>query len=320
MMRLVPILFSFLILAGCTATADSAATISEKRIALSYDDAPRGDGLMFDGIERTQAMIKAWDTAKTGPVVIFATTQGMAEDAGRARIQSYADAGHLIANHSHSHDWASRTDTEAYIADIEQAEVMLDGLPNRRPWYRFPYLDEGGYGDEDTALPKRDRLRETLAERGLMSGYVTVDTYDWHLDSLWQNAVRGGMTVDKAALAQVYVDMVVDAANHYDRMGQTVLGRHPAHVLLLHENDLAASFTVEMVTALRADGWTIIDPDEAFADPIASQLPKTRFSGAGRIAALGRDAGLSGPEDFDHWSTSEAGIEARLSADSVFTD
>lgn len=320
MMRLVPIFFCLLILTGCTASADPTSVMPGKRIALTYDDAPRGDGLMFDGTERTQTMIEAWETAKTGPVAIFATTQGMTDDQGRARIQSYADAGHMIANHSHSHNWASRTDTEAYIADIEQAEVILDGLPNRRPWYRFPYLDEGGYGDEEIALAKRNRLREALSDRNLMSGYVTVDTYDWHLDSLWQRAVRDGMTVDRAALAQVYVDMVVDAANHYDRMGQAVLGRRPAHVLLLHENDLAASFTVEMVTALRADGWTIIDPDEAFADPIANQLPETRFSGAGRIAALARDAGLSGPEAFDHWSTSEAGIEARLSANGVFTN
>jgi len=320
MMRLVPILLLLLILTGCTASADPTPVTPEKRIALTYDDAPRNDGLVFSGTDRTVALIDQLEGAETGPVTFFVTTQGFEKPDGRERIAAYAKAGHQIANHSHSHDWASRTDTETYIADIEQAEVMLDGLPNRRPWYRFPYLDEGGYGDEETALPKRDRLRDALAERNLISGYVTVDTYDWHLDSLWQNAVRDGMTVDKAALAQVYVDMVVDAANHYDRMGQAVLGRRPAHVLLLHENDLAASFTVDMVTALRADGWTIINPDEAFADPIASQLPETRFSGAGRIAALARDTGLSGPEAFDHWSASEAGIEARLTANGVFTD
>jgi hypothetical protein len=159
-----------------------------------------------------------------------------------------------------------------------------------------------------------------LAERGLMSGYVTIDTYDWHLDQLWQNALRDGLTVDEAALSKVYSDMVVDAAEHFDRMSSDLLGRRPAQVVLLHENDLAASFTADMVSALRANGWTIIDPDEAFADPIATQLPDTLFSGMGRIAALASDAGRSGADFFDHWSASESGIEARLAANNVFSD
>jgi peptidoglycan/xylan/chitin deacetylase (PgdA/CDA1 family) len=291
-----------------------------KRIALSYDDAPRGDGRMFTGAERTQAMIAQWDRAETGPVALFVTTQGLDTQSGRDRVAAYAAAGHLIANHSHAHMWASRTDTDVYIADIDQAEAALAPFSNRRPWFRFPYLDEGGYGEAQPAEAKRNALRDVLAARDLMSGYVTIDTYDWHLEQVWQDALRDGKSVDRAALAQVYADMVVDAAAHYDRMAMEILGRRPAQVVLLHENDLAASFTVDMVAALRADGWTIIDPDTAFADPIAQTLPKTRFAGMGRIAALAQDAGRSGADYFDHWSSSAAAIEARLQADAVFTD
>lgn len=314
------------ILSNCQAAStpdleQSGGTKSLKRIALTYDDAPRSDGLNFTGAERTAALIKAWEEAQTGPVAIFVTSQGMMDEEGRARIESYAQAGHLIANHSHSHMWASRTDQEAYLADIDQAEALLAGLNNRRPWYRFPYLDEGGYGkDEQAALQKRDALRDALAERNLISGYVTVDTFDWHLDRLWQDAVRNGRSVNRESLAKVYADMVVDAANHYDQMALDILGRRPAHTLLLHENDLAAAFTSEMVAALRANGWILIDPDTAFADPIVDQLPETRFAGDGRIAAIARDGGKVGADYFDHWSASEAGIEARLAEHSVFDD
>jgi len=315
-------------LAGCAAPApdpapaveSSADLTSEKRIALTYDDAPRGDGRVFTGTARTQAMLAQFDNAQTGPVAIFATTQGMAIDDGAARIRAYADAGHRIANHSHTHPWASRIETDAYIADIDQAEAALDGLPNRRAWFRFPYLDEGGYGDEATARDKRDAIRAALSDRDIMSGYVTIDTYDWHLDQLWQEALKAGQTVDEAALSQLYSDMVVDAAAHFDRMAMDVLGRRPAQVILLHENDLAASFTADMVAALRAEGWTIIDPDEAFADPIAAQLPETLFSGMGRIAAIAQDSGRSGADYFDHWSASQSGIEDRLAAAEVFSD
>jgi len=320
MIRLVLIFLSFLIIAGCSQPVTKTDLSSEKRIALTYDDGPRGDGRVFSGVERTQALIEQFKIAETGPVAMFVTTRGLDTQEGRDRIHDYANAGHRIANHSRTHMWASRTDVDAYIADIDQAEAALAPFANRRAWFRFPYLDEGGYGDADAALPKRDALRAALDARSIMSGYVTVDTYDWHLEGLWQNALRDGKTVDEAALSKVYSDMVVDAAEHYDAMATDLLGRRPAHVLLLHENDLAASFTADMVSALRAKGWTIIDPDDAFTDPIAAQLPNTRFSGMGRIAALASGAGRSGADYFDHWSASEAGIEDRVAADAVFID
>jgi peptidoglycan/xylan/chitin deacetylase (PgdA/CDA1 family) len=318
MIRLILIPLSFLVLTACSEPAVKTDIPSEKRIALTYDDGPRGDGRVFSGAERTQALIEQFEIAETGPVAMFVTTRGLGDQEGRDRI--HANAGHQIANHSHSHPWASRAEVTTYIADIDQAEAALAPFANRRAWFRFPYLDEGGYGEETIAKPRRDALRMALSDRGIMSGYVTIDTFDWYLEKLWQDALRDGRTVDEAALSKVYVDMVVDAAEHFDRMALDVLGRRPAQVVLLHENDLAASFTADMVSALRAKGWTIIDPDEAFADPIATQLPETLFSGMGRIAALAKDAGRSGADYFDHWSASEDGIENRLSADAVFTE
>ncbi|MEO1322407.1 MAG: polysaccharide deacetylase family protein [Pseudomonadota bacterium] len=293
--------------------------VGSKRIALSYDDAPLGDGPRYTGAERTKAMLDQFETAQTGPVAIFVTTRGMELPDGEPRIASYAAAGHRIANHSDQHAWASRTPTDAYIADIDRAEAKLASFENRRPWFRFPFLDEGGQGEENQDGTRRDALRAALAERDLISGYVTIDTYDWHLDRLWSRAVRADHEVDMQKLSEVYVSMVVDAAAHYDALSLRVLDRRPAQVLLLHENDLAASFTVDLVDALRADGWTIIDPDEAFADPIVDQLPETRFSGMGRISALAFDAGLTTRGDLDHWAVSEKAIDDKVAAYQVFT-
>ena len=301
-------------LAACTDTPD-------KRIALTYDDAPLGDGPSMSGDERTAALIDQWEKADTGPVAIFVTTKGMDTDSGQARIRAYADAGHLIANHSDTHPWASQLDVEAYLADIDTAEAKLDGLPNRRAWFRFPFLDEGGYGeDRDAARNRRDALRAGLSERGLMSGYVTVDTYDWHLDRLWKGAVTSNRPVDMDALEATYVAMVVDAAEHYDLLAQQALGRRPTQVLLLHENDLAAHFTEAAVDGLRQAGWEIISPDTAFADPIAGSEPQTLFSGMGRVAAMASDTGLTGAEVFDHWSASETDITERAQALGAFGD
>lgn len=310
---------ALLFLTGCQdVNSQTASNEHTKRLALTYDDAPLGPGPVFSGTERTNALIDQLDRAKTGPAAIFVTTRGLDADNGTARIAKYAAAGHLIANHSHEHAWASRTATEAYIEDIDRAETALAAFENRRPWFRFPYLDEGGSGAENRDGSKRDALRAALDQRDLLSGYVTIDTYDWHLDYRWREAVREGQRVDLSALSKLYTDLVLDAANHYDALGQQVLGRRPAHVLLLHENDLAASFTVDLVKALEQDGWQIIHPDTAFADPIATTRPETLFSGMGRISALAADQGLRDRGTLDHWSVSEQAIDARLSALGIF--
>ena len=310
--------FACLLAAACASVPDgdgSRPIAPGKRIALTYDDAPRGDGPAYTGAERTAAFLDGLARAQVGPAAMFVTTRGMDAGDGAARIRAYAAAGHLIANHSDTHPWASRTTVPAYLEDIDAAERKLADLPNRRPWFRHPFLDEGGQGG---AVAKRDALRAGLAERGLTSGYVTVDTYDWHLEDLWRAAVRDGRAVDEAALRGLYLDMVLDAAAHYDRMALDVLGRRPAQVLLLHENDLAARYVADLAAALRAEGWRIVTADEAYADPIADAAPQTAFSGMGRLAAIARDAGREGPAYFDHWSASRAGIEAETAARGVF--
>jgi peptidoglycan/xylan/chitin deacetylase (PgdA/CDA1 family) len=327
-MRFGLLLIPFLCLVACATSparpdADVAQT-DPKQIALTYDDAPRSDGRLFTGVERTQALLAQFEQAKTGPVAIFVTTRGLDRDDGKARIQAYDRAGHRIANHSHTHPWASRTESADFLRDIDEATTRLDGLGplnNRRPWFRFPYLDEGGYGpDKDRARQRREELRTALSARDLRNGYVTVDTYDWHLEALLQSALRDGKRIDKVAVGKFYADMIVEAAEHYDRMAMDVLGRRPAQTLLLHENDLAAAFTVEMVAGLRAAGWEIIDPDAAYRDPIARDDPDTLFAGMGRVAAIAHDKGRRGADYFDHWSSNEAEIEARATAAGLFQD
>lgn len=285
-----------------------AVAEESKRIAITFDDAPRSDSRVMTGDQRTELFLASLEDADMPPATMFVTTQGIEKlETGHHRIKAYADAGHLIANHSHSHQWLSRTSLETYLADLDRAEQLLEGFANRRAWYRFPYLDE-----ERQSKDKRDAMRMALADRELLSGYVTVDTFDWYMDSRWQEAVRDGLPVDREALKDTYVAMIIEASEHYHQLAKQWLDRQPAHVLLLHENDLAANFIDEAIAALRAEGWEIISADEAYQDPIAFELPDTLFSGMGRVSALAYDRGARGSETFDHWSSDEKGIDNRL--------
>lgn len=305
-------LLSLLLLSGPHAYGQhKAPPDSRKKIALTFDDAPRGNGRVYSALDRTHALITALKEADSGPVAFFVTTQTLAKNNGKARITRYAEAGHLIANHSHTHQWLNRTDSDAYLGDIDQAEELLTGFSNRRPWFRFPYLDEG------TPLEKRDAVREGLVARGLRNGYVTVDNYDWYLDLQWQRALRDGKKVDQAALRDVYVEMLIGAVTFFDDLAVEALGRSPAHVLLLHENDSAAAFIGDLIARLRADGWEIISPDEAYADPIAQILPQTLMTRQGHVGALAVEAGRD-PQTLTHLAIEEDQIDALLAARNVF--
>lgn len=301
-----------LLLAACSQIADpQTPPQTTKRIALSFDDAPRGDSVLYSGTDRTRAMIEALAAANIPPTVFFVTTRGMDQPEGRARIERYAGAGHLIANHTHTHPWLRRTEAETYIADLDQAEARLDGITNRRPWFRYPFLDEG------RPLERRNEVYAALQSRGLINGYVTVDNYDWYIDRKWRNAIENNRDVDLAALRKAYVDLLVGAVEFYDGVAVDALGRSPAHMLLLHENDAAVYFIGDLVAALRAKGWTIVHPDEVYQDPIAQIEPLTQRTGQGRVAALAIDAGLD-PATLSHLAIDENMIDAFLDERGVF--
>lgn len=275
---------------------------AQKRIAFSFDDVPRHAGAFFTPDERARELIAALRRGGVTQAGFFVTTGNLDKPdgaGGEARIAAYVAAGHVIANHSHSHQWLHRTEAAAYIADIDRAAAWLRGRPGLRPWYRFPYLDEGRRD-----LARRDALRAALRERGLFNAYVTIDNYDWHLDARASRAKREGRAVDMDALRRLYVETLVGAANFTDRLAVETIGRSPAHVILLHETDLAALYIDDLAAALRADGWEIITIDEAYRDPIAAVEPDTWFLNAGRVAALAHLRGRE-PRTLFHDRTDE---------------
>lgn len=280
-------------------SANSAS--EQKRVALTYDDAPMSDSFL-SGTERTAKLIDGLRRAEVTQAAFFVTTQGINSPQQLKRIQAYAAAGHIIANHSHTHPWLRNISAEAYVADIDRAEETLALFENRRPWFRYPFLNEA------PDIEKRNAVRKALKNRGLQNGYVTIDTFDWYLNSLYQETLKTGGDVCLPALSKLYVEMMVGAANFNDEVARETLGRSPAHTLLLHENDLAALFVVDLVKSLKADGWKIVTADEAYADPIAGIEPDTQFLGAGRVAALAYLAGRN-PNSLEHFATDEDRIK-----------
>jgi peptidoglycan-N-acetylglucosamine deacetylase len=266
---------------------------AQKRIALTFDDIPRTAGAFFAPDERTQKLIAALKKAKVNQAAFFVNPGNLSKpdgQGGEKRIAAYVAAGHVIANHSNSHPHLKDSSAQDYLADIDAAALWLKGRAGYRPWFRFPYLDEGA---DDKV--KRDAVRAGLAERKLRNGYVTADGADYNLEALTVQAVKDGKAVDMEALRRLYVTTQMSAVAYHDELARRTIGRSPAHVMLLHETDIAALFIGDFVDELRAHGWTIISADEAFADPIAKVMPDVPYAYGTLIGSMAWQKNIEPP-------------------------
>ncbi|MEZ0244706.1 MAG: polysaccharide deacetylase family protein, partial [Sphingomonas sp.] len=237
------------------------ATAGTKRIALTFDDVPRNRGAFLTPDRRTEMLILGLRTAGVRQAAFFVNPGNLAKPdgaGGEARIAAYVAAGHVLGNHSWDHPHLNAMSAGDYLANIDRADAWLRQQPGFRPWFRFPFLDEGG---ADKA--KRDAVRAGLKARGYSNGYVTPEASDWNMESLTIAAAKAGKTMDMEALKLLYVESHVQAADYYDGLAIGIWGRSPIHVMLLHETDLAAMYLPDLVAALRADGWEIVTADAA---------------------------------------------------------
>ena len=279
------------------AGAATAREAQPKRIALSFDDVPRAAGAFYTPDARTERLIAELKRTGVKQAAFFVMPGNLAQpwgEGGEARIAAYVAAGHVIANHSFSHRRLSGMSAADYLADIDRAQDWLKGRKGRRPWFRFPFLDEGR-GDKD----KRDAVRAGLKARGLRNGYVTAEASDWNIEALATQAAERGKKMDIEALRDLYVESHVEAAEYYNALARKALGRSPCHVLLLHETDLAALFVGDLVDALRKRGWKIVTADKAYRDPIARLAPDVPSAQGTLTEALAWEKGLPAPRWYE---------------------
>jgi peptidoglycan-N-acetylglucosamine deacetylase len=257
-----------------------------QEIALTFDDAPTGDGAIFTGKQRASRLIETLKKHKVKQAAFFVITSQLNQE-GIQRLKMYSDAGHLLANHSHSHNWINVMGTANYIRDIQKADSILKAttLPYQ-PWYRYPFLDEG------QTKTSRDSIRAALAALSLTNAYITIDNYDWHINGAAAHAIKSNTRINYNKLKKFYLEHIWNSIQFYDNIGRQVLGRSPRHVLLLHENDLAALFLGDLIQLLKDKGWKIVSPVAAYNDPIAKEIPDVLFNDQGRVGAIAFARGL----------------------------
>ena len=93
---------------------------------------------------------------------------------------------------------------------------------------------------------------------------------------------------DQLAYHDAYLRHLYDRAQYYDGLSRTVLGRSVAHLLLLHHNLVNTVFLKDVIQRFRDKGWTLIDSESAFQDPVYALRPDTLHAGQSILWALAR--------------------------------
>lgn len=208
-------------------------------IALSFDDAPLASGPVLTGAERANKLIEALKEKKVQEVAFFCSNlQNFAEE-DKARIRNYAEAGHIIANHSASHlnFYDFFVDAKKFIADIQEADVKLSVFPNYKRWFRYPYLRQAKY--KFSANNDRD-VERYLEKEKYKHGYITIETYDWYLNKLVKEDIEKGIKIDYEKIKKAYISMLWDSITFYDNLAKNgsgsdailrrILGNRKPHV------------------------------------------------------------------------------------------
>lgn len=275
-----------------------------KEIAISFDDSPRFARGYFTGEERAKRLIDALKKHKVEQVAFFSNSNKLNAE-GLKRMTYYDSSNHIIANHSHSHPNINTTSLADFRQEILKADSILQHFKNYRKLFRFPFLREGN------SLEKRDGIRKLFKEHGFKNAYITLNNYDWYIESLFQKAIKSGKKVDLKRLEKFYVNVLMQSITYYDEMAIRYLGRSPKHVLLLHEMDISALFIGALVDELRNKGWRIISVEEAYTDEIANYETKELFPfNPGRIGEIARDKGQK--KGLWHNSLDESYLEERF--------
>jgi peptidoglycan/xylan/chitin deacetylase (PgdA/CDA1 family)/ketosteroid isomerase-like protein len=201
----------------------------------------------------------------------FVTWRNVRDAAGERLLDLWLKDGHELGNHSYTHPDYPRTDTEAYVADMEKARAtlaaFLEARGRRLRFFRFPFLREG-----DTPA-KLARMREWLQATGQRSVPVTIDTQDWSFEEPWVAAQRKGDTARLARLGEDYQHALRLQSLLYTAAGDALFERATPQILLIHANAVGAGQWDALFAWMKGRGFRFATADEVLADPALADAP-----------------------------------------------
>lgn len=248
--------------------------LSGQSLTLTLDDAPAlGPTPHMTVMQRQKALLEALKAERVRVAIFVNGIDGGDTPEGRTMLEAWGKAGHRIGNHTYHHLNLDRVPLEAYEEDFTLADELINPLPGYWRMFRFTYLKEGN------TTGKRDHFRSFLAKAGYRNARVTMTSFDWLIDEHLRAALKRNPKLGLAPYREFYLQHLLRMADYYRGLAQTVVGRDIPQALLLHHNLLNALFMKDLIVAFRRQGWSFVDPETAYQDPIYAQQPRALTQG-----------------------------------------
>jgi peptidoglycan-N-acetylglucosamine deacetylase len=237
-----------------------------QQIAISFDDFPMHTTILFEKKERAEIYARKLEEAEI-QAVFFCIGEQLSSHEDAEPILA-AIAQQLLANHSYNHLHLSEINIETFKEQLISTDLLIAHQPNFRSWFRFPYLDCGDRLYLGGNSKKRTQAYMVLQQNGYQHGYVTLNTFDWYVNSQLGHALQEGKRVNWDQLRQAYISLLDDWIEQQHTVWRQTLKIPFIHVLLLHQNDLNALFFEDIIALIKKKKWEIVSPDLAFENPI----------------------------------------------------
>lgn len=254
--------------------------------SITMDDFYWQNPVKLTATERNQSILDSL-RAHSHKVALFVIGRNIDNDEGKQLLAPWDNAGHMIGNHTYSHRNfnAPETNVAEYQKDILRADALLKEFPRFRKYFRFPMLKEG-----DT-VAKRDAMRSFFASHGYRNGYVTIDNSDWAIDQRLTARLKKDPNADVKPYRDFYLEHIWARSLYYDALARRVLGRPVKHTVLIHFNLLNGLFLNDLLEMYKANGWKLVDAEEAFTDPVFASKPKVVPAGESIVWSLAKEKG-----------------------------
>jgi peptidoglycan-N-acetylglucosamine deacetylase len=255
------------------------------QVALTMDDPRLRLDTSFRWQEVNARILKAID-AHNVRAALFVCGMRVDEPDGSKLISAWDQAGHMIGNHTYSHqNYCGKIGYSDFAVDFLKNEKIVAPYHNRAAFFRYPFLKEG-----DTA-EKRDRFRKLLKDSGYRVGHVTIDASDWYVNERMTDMWAKQPKVKMEPYRDYLIQHLLDRAAFYRQLAIDVLGRDIRHTLLMHFNDLNALALPDVMAAFEKAGWQWIDASLAFQDEAFKAMPQTLPAGESLVWALAAETG-----------------------------
>ncbi len=267
---------------GC---APAIITKRRPRLAVTMDDF----NINFDGVlspkDRDTRILEAFEK-HNHKAAGFVTGQFVDNDIGREIVQSWSDAGHLIGNHTFTHMNSTDTDTEVVKSDILKNHDFLSRFEEYEKIFRFPFLAEGG------TVEKIADYRQFLKLNGFQNAVVTIDTIDWYTTSRLEKRLIQNPVADTKPYRDYYIKAVLELSEHFQALAEALGYPNLPHAMLMHHNILNGLYLDDLLSALKAQGWDMVDAKEVFAHPLYRIEPSTPVRGRSLLSVLAQEKNL----------------------------